>query len=77
MSPDDTLMSAAVDGTGGRFVVREVRPLFRMNLFYGPRISQAAYDVTPDGQRFLVNSTGEAGDPRVVLITNWVAGLGQ
>jgi hypothetical protein len=54
-----------------------VKPLFRLNLYNGPRISLTAYDVTSDGQRFLANSTGEAGDPRVVLITNWVAGLGR
>ena len=27
--------------------------------------------------RFLVNSAGEAGDPRVALVTNWLAELGR
>jgi len=75
VSGDDGLMAAAVDGTGRRFGVREVKPLFRVNLYNGPRTNLTAYDVTSDGQRFLVNSAGEAGDPRVALVTNWLAEL--
>jgi serine/threonine protein kinase/Tol biopolymer transport system component len=77
VATDSTLMSAAVDGTGGRFVVREVKPLFRADLFTGPRTSLTAYDVTSDGQRFLVNSAADTGEPRVVLISNWLAELSR
>ena len=35
------------------------------------------YDATPDGQRFLVNSAGDVGEPRVALITNWLAELNR
>jgi serine/threonine protein kinase len=73
----DVVMGAAVAGTGSRFLVREVKPLFRVNLYNGPRTNLTAYDVSPDGERFLVNSAGESGDPRVALVTNWLAELGR
>ena len=64
------LMAAAVDGKGTQFVVKDVKPLFPVNLFVGPRIS-CGYDVTNDGKRFLINSAGTAAAPRVVLVSNW------
>jgi Tol biopolymer transport system component/predicted Ser/Thr protein kinase len=75
VSADDDLTAAAVDGSGPRFVVRDVRPLFRVNMFSGPRFGMYGYDVSTDGKRFLVNDAGEAGQPRVALVTNWAAGL--
>ena len=77
VSGDGTLMAAAVDGTRSRFVVREVKPLFRVNIFDGPRTNLTAYDVSPDGQRFLVNSAGDVGEPRVALISSWLAELSR
>jgi Tol biopolymer transport system component len=68
-------MAASVGGRGSKFQVGETRPLFQMNVFVGPRIGIPGYDVAPDGKRFLVNSAGEAGEARVVLVTNWDAGL--
>jgi Tol biopolymer transport system component len=73
----DALMAAAVDNTGPRLAVKEVKPLFRVNLYNGPRTNLTAYDVSPDGQRFLVNTAGDAGDPRVGLVTNWMAELSR
>ena len=75
-SESPTLMEASVDGKGSQFVVKDVRPLFPVNLFVGPRISNA-YDVTPDGSRILVNSAGEGSAPRVVLIANWTSELAK
>jgi serine/threonine protein kinase/Tol biopolymer transport system component len=72
VSTNGQLMAAAVDGTGTQFVVKDVKPLFPVNLFVGPRISNG-YDVAADGKRFLINSAGEAEVPRVVLIANWAA----
>ena len=68
------LMAASVDGKGTQFVVKDVKPLFPVNLFVGPRIS-CGYDVTADGKRFLINSAGESEAPRVVLVSNWAAEL--
>jgi Tol biopolymer transport system component len=75
VSADGELTAAAVDGSGPRFEVKHVRPLFRVNMFTGPRFGMYGYDVSPDGKRFLVNDAGEAGQPRVALVANWDAGL--
>jgi hypothetical protein len=55
--------------------VKQVRPLFPVNIFTGPRTAHLGYDVAPNGKRFLVNSAGEAGVPRVALVVNWAADL--
>jgi Tol biopolymer transport system component len=75
VSAEDDLMVATVDGSGTRFEVKDVKPLFRVNLFRGPRAGLHSYAVSPDGKRFLINDAGEAGVPRVALVTNWTAGL--
>jgi serine/threonine protein kinase/sugar lactone lactonase YvrE len=75
VSAEDDLTVASVDGSGSRFAVKDVRPLFRTNLYRGPRVGLNSYAISPDGKRFLVNDAGEAGVPRVALVTNWTAGL--
>ncbi len=75
VSAEDDLSAASVDGSGPRFVVKDVRPLFRVNMFVGPRFGLYGYDISADGKRFLVNDAGEAGVPRVALVTNWTAEL--
>jgi Tol biopolymer transport system component len=75
VSGDDDLTVATVDGSGSRFEVKDVRPLFRTNLYRGPRVGLTSYAISPDGKRFLVNDAGEAGVPRVALVTNWTAEL--
>jgi Tol biopolymer transport system component len=77
VSGDAELMEATVDGAGSRFAVKEVKSLFRVSLYNGPRTLLTAYDVSPDGQRFLINSASDAGDPRVALLTNWLAELNR
>ncbi len=74
VSVSSQLMAASVDGRGPQFRVKEVRPLFPVDLFVGPRIS-CGYDVAADGKRFLINSAGTAEAPRVVLVANWSAEL--
>ena len=63
-------MSAEVNGAGSAFEVGAVRPLFDIRPG-GPR---SAYDVSPDGQRFLVNLLAEepASSP-ITLVVNWPA----
>jgi eukaryotic-like serine/threonine-protein kinase len=75
VSADDDLTIASVDGSGSRFEIKDVKPLFRANLYHGPRAGLHSYAVAPDGKRFLINDAGEAGVPRVALVTNWTAGL--
>ena len=75
VSADGELMAAAVGSRGSDFEVRDVKPLFHVNMFAGPRVGAHAYDVTPDGKRFLVNAAGEAGEVRVALVDHWDAEL--
>ena len=51
MAPDNRLMAAEVNGQGADFEVGAAHPLFEIEP--GDR-----YDVTGDGQRFLVNVRG-------------------
>jgi len=46
-------MAASVTASRREFVVNEYQPLFRANYPYG---AYHAFDVTADGQRFLVNT---------------------
>jgi len=69
--PDNRLMAADVKTESGNFEVGAIRPLFQsrdMGMSF-------RYDVSQDGQRFLV----VGGLPRpispITLVTNWTAGL--
>jgi Tol biopolymer transport system component/tRNA A-37 threonylcarbamoyl transferase component Bud32 len=74
VSADNHLMAAQVHSEAPSFEVTDVRPLFGVNL-YVPRLNMFGYDVTPDGQRFLLNSAGEAQRSEVKLVANWQANL--
>ena len=67
------LMAAAVDGRGAAFQVGAVSELFPMEaLATGAR----PYDVTPDGQRFLVNARqAGARQAPITVVVNWTVGL--
>jgi len=72
LAPDNTLMAVEVNGKGTAFEVGAAKPLFRT------RIAPTRYewDVTPDGQRFLINTLPEqtASSPMTVVL-NWNAEL--
>src|SRR5262249_43279880 len=68
----DTLMAAAVKGHRDRFEVGDVRRLFNVRLRSG---AQDVYDVSSDGQRFLVDVVDEqptAPSP-ITFVVNWPA----
>ena len=66
---DITLMAVEVSAKGSEFQVGAARPLFRFNT---PAVG-FPYDVSPDGQRFLVNySRGDTSTP-ITLVVNWTA----
>jgi hypothetical protein len=66
----NTLMAAAVTANGSRFEVRTVQRLFEVPTVDG----YWPYDVSPDGQRLLVNTMSELVSPLTVVV-NWPAGL--
>jgi Tol biopolymer transport system component len=73
LSPDNKLMAAAVNGKGPSFEVGAVKPLFDTHEWPGTRYP---YDVTADGQHFLVNTVpGQASSAPITIVVNWTAGL--
>jgi eukaryotic-like serine/threonine-protein kinase len=65
----DRMMSAAVNITGDRVEVGERKLLF--NVLWPPA-TRSAYDVTPDGQRFLVNVADTSLSARpITIVQNW------
>jgi Tol biopolymer transport system component len=72
LAPDNRLMSALVSGEGSAFQVGVVRPLFETRPRSGPG---STYDVSADGQRFLVNTAARETTPTpLTLVVNWTAG---
>ena len=69
---DNTLMAAAVNGKGPSLEVGAVK-----SLFVAPVAGiRSAYDVSADGQRFLINTLPEqAASPPITVVVNWTAGV--
>ena len=79
LSADNKLMAATVNGQGSAFEVAAVRMLFEVHsrlTFYRGYGAGSNYDVSPDGQRFLVNAvvSRETTAP-ITLIVNWTGAL--
>ena len=72
LSTDNKMMAAEVKTAGASFAIGEVKPLFETQVY---RSIIGAYDVSADGQRFLV--VYEPGQPNVAisLVENWDAKL--
>jgi dipeptidyl aminopeptidase/acylaminoacyl peptidase len=68
---DQMLTAVEVDPQGSEFRVGAAKPLFRLS---SPALGMA-YDVTPDGQRFLVNYLPEDTATPLTLVVNWPAEL--
>jgi hypothetical protein len=72
------LMATGLRGPVGRLEADEARPLFSLQLGIETEAQQfrRPYDVSPDGQRFLVirRAPDEQSDAAVV-VTNWRAAL--
>jgi Tol biopolymer transport system component len=71
LAPDNKLMAAAVNGKGASFEVGAVKPLFDTRA----RLMRYPYDVSPDGQRFLINTFPEQVARPISVVLNWTAGL--
>jgi len=70
---DAKLMVAAVNGRGSDFQVGAVKALFEVRPVLGLRYP---YAVSPDGQRFLINSLPAEGDAApITVVLNWTAGV--
>ena len=69
-SPGSPLMVATVTTTGGTFQAGSPKQLLPGPFFSS--LASRTYDVTKDGQRFIVIQTsGGPASSRVVLVENW------
>jgi hypothetical protein len=77
LAPDDTLMAATVNSQGPRFEVNRSIALFAARLPPVPNLrSGGRYDVSADGQRFLLGSPVEqAASAPLKIVVNWTADL--
>ena len=73
LARDGTMVAVRVNGQGSEFAVEGEHRLFATHINAGGR---SPYDVSPDGQRFLVNTVVEAVAPSpITLVVNWAAAL--
>jgi len=72
LTPTAKIMVAEIDTSGSGVVVGEVSELFD-----APRMPTTGtdYDVTADGQRFLMNTVGDSAFEPITLVVNWTAEL--
>ena len=76
LAPDSTLTAATVNGEGANFEVGAVRTLFAVRPRPMVTLGDYPYDVSADGQRFLVNTlVEETASAPITLVVNWAAGL--
>jgi Tol biopolymer transport system component len=74
LTPDSKLMVASVSGKGAGFDVGVVKQLFATRIVTFAGFYQ--YDVSADGQRFLINTTPEqSASAPITVVLNWTAGL--
>jgi hypothetical protein len=71
---DHTLREAQVEMSGSHLQVNAVHPLFKVSMPDDPA-GTTPYDVTADGQRFIVNTTSDVEDQPLTLVTNWTSRL--
>jgi hypothetical protein len=75
MAPDQTLMSVPVTGSAATFKAGTPKSLFKMPIQSGPG---TPFDVSPDGQRFIVNVTVPSRlPPYLNVVVNWPALLSK
>ena len=68
-TPDNTLTAVPIESATGTFSVGAPVPLFQIVEFLG-----WTYDVTPDGERFLVREPLTEGDVSpITLLTDWTS----
>jgi Tol biopolymer transport system component len=73
IAPDQKLMVVSVMALSKSVEISRPAPLFEIAVSGDPRRQQ--YDVTGDGQRFLVNSIAAESETPVTVVLNWTAGL--
>jgi hypothetical protein len=79
ISPDHKVMSVEISTASGAVQRGSPKALFTVPIFGGPTLITTRYDVTADGQKFLINSvpteTASAASSPITVVLNWQAGL--
>jgi hypothetical protein len=68
----DKLMSASITIDGGELKVQDVKALFDVRF---PQVTRSVYDVSPDGQRFLMNVWDAGASLPFTIVVNWTEKL--
>jgi hypothetical protein len=77
LAPDGALMAATVTARDGRASASPPKPLFRTPPLFDGR-SGGRYDVSADGQRFLMNLASAQGSVApITVVLNWKSDLGS
>jgi Tol biopolymer transport system component len=74
IAPDGKMMAVAVEVSGNSLKPDTPKALFQTRIVTATR-GFHQYDVTADGQRFLVNSLMEQASEPITIYANWTAGL--
>ena len=70
IAPDGTMTVVPIESGPDFFRPGTPKPLFRTRLELDPSTRQ--YDVTPDGQRFLLNQRlPDTGESPITVVVNW------
>jgi hypothetical protein len=73
LSEDDKMMAVEIRESGSSLEVGVAKPLFQARTLGGPG---RRYDVSPDGQRFLINTVeGEEELSPLTPVVNWTSEL--
>ena len=70
IAPDRKLMAVGIDTTGGSFKATVPHELFATSIT-STHHSFRQYDVSLDGQRFVVNTRAEQSSEPITLYANW------
>ncbi len=68
LSIRDGMMAVDVNGEGSTFRAGAIRNLFAANPWNFGRVG---FDVSADGQRFVINSFAESANVPITLVINW------
>jgi dipeptidyl aminopeptidase/acylaminoacyl peptidase len=75
VSPRNVLTAVSIQEKGDGLEVGHPVPLFSFRPGRIYRLGMVGYDVTPDGQRFLLNAAADENNRPLTLLLNWDAEL--
>jgi serine/threonine protein kinase/Tol biopolymer transport system component len=71
LARDGSITAVNVNGQGSTFEVGAGRPLFAAKARLNVRLDASAYDISPAGDRVIVNTIGEEIATPITLVVNW------